>query len=86
MRASGTFSPADLRGTEAQVSKALTDAGLPSTPARAWLSSAAGRLQSDAQWSLDYDADLQVASFEVWKDGNLLFGLDDWLPSPGPLD
>ena len=24
----------------------------------------------------------QVASFEVWKDGQLVFGLDDWLPSP----
>ena len=84
MRASGTFSPGDLSGTEAQVAKALTEAGLPATVARAWLSSAAGRLQSDAQWSLDYDADLQVASFEVWKDGQLVFGLDDWLPTPRP--
>ena len=86
MRASGTFSPGDLNGTEAQVSKALAEAGLPATAAHAWLASAAGRLQSDAQWSLDYDADLQVASFEVWKDGQLVFGLDDWLPSPRPRD
>ena len=84
MRASGTFSPADLNGTEAQVSQALTEAGLPPTAARGWLSSAAGRLRTDAQWSLDYDPELQVASFEVWKDGELLFGLDDWLPSSGP--
>lgn len=81
MRASGTFSPADLAATEAQVSRALAEAGLPVTAARAWLASAAGRLQSDAQWSLDYDGDLQVASFEVWKDGQLVFGLDDWLPA-----
>ena len=29
----------------------------------------------------DYDVELQVASFEVWLDGKLVFGLDDWLPS-----
>ena len=81
MRASGIFSPQDLSATEAQVALALTQAGLPSGVARSWLSSAAGRLEHDAQWSLDYDVDLQVASFEVWKDGELLFGLDDWLPS-----
>jgi len=86
MRASGVFAPGDLSGTEAQVSRALSEAGLPTTAARAWLSSAAGRLQSEAQWSLDYDADLQVASFEVWKDGHLVFGLDDWFPCPRPLD
>ncbi len=81
MRASGTFSPADPAATEAQVARALTSAGLPASAARMWLSSAAGRLESEAQWSLDYDAVLQVASFEVWKDGQLVFGLDDWLPS-----
>ena len=81
MRASGTFSPQDLSATEAQVALALTQAGLPSGVARSWLSSAAGRLEHDAQWSLDYDVELQVASFEVWKDGKLVFGLDDWLPS-----
>ena len=81
MRASGTFSPGDLSATEAQVARALTDAGLPAGVARSWLSSAAGRLEHDAQWSLDYDVELQVASFEVWKDGKMVFGLDDWLPS-----
>ena len=81
MRASGTFSAADLRATEVQVSRALAEAGLPATVARAWLASASGRLQCDAQWTLDYDGELQVASFEVWKDGELVFGLDDWLPS-----
>ena len=81
MRASGTFSPQDLSATEAQVALALTQAGLPSGVARSWLSSAAGRLEHDAQWSLDYDVELQVASFEVWKDGKLVFGLDDLLPS-----
>ena len=85
MRASGTFSPADLAGTEKQVSKALADAGLPPTAARAWLASASGRLEHDAEWSLDYDDELQVASFEVWADGRLVFGLDDWLPLPRPL-
>ena len=81
MRASGTFTPRDLSATEAQVAQALTEAGLPAGAARSWLSSAAGRLEQDAQWSLDYDVDLQVASFEVWQDGKLVFGLDDWLPS-----
>ena len=81
MRASGIFSPRDLSGTEAQVAQALTAAGLPAGVARSWLSSAAGRLEHDAQWSLDYDVDLQVASFEVWKDGKMVFGLDDWLPT-----
>lgn len=81
MRTSGTFLPADLAATEAQVAEALVAAGLPATAARSWLSSAAGRLQTEAQWSLDYDQDLQIASFEVWKDGDLVFGLDDWLPS-----
>jgi hypothetical protein len=81
MRASGTFTPQDLPATEAQVARALADAGLPSGVARTWLSSAAGRLQHDAQWSLDYDVELQVASFEVWKDGKMVFGLDDWLPT-----
>ena len=81
MRASGTFSPQDLGATEAQVARALTDAGLPPGVARTWLSSAAGRLEHDAHWSLDYDVELQVASFEVWKDGKMVFGLDDWLPS-----
>ena len=80
MRASGTYFPADPAATEAQVSRALAEAGLPPGAARAWLSSAAGRLESEAQWSLDYDAVLQVASFELWKDGQLVFGLDDWLP------
>ena len=82
MRASGTYSATDPTATEAQVCKALQDAGLPAGAARAWLASAAGRLQTDAHWSLDYDVDLQVASFEVWQDGELVFGLDDWLP-PG---
>ena len=86
MRASGTFSPGDLTGTEAELSKALADAGLPPTAARAWLSSAAGQLDAEAQWSLDYDAELQVATFEVWLDGKVAFGLDDWLPSDRPLD
>ena len=81
MRASGRFSPADLVGTEALLARALTEVGLPGTTARAWLSSAAGRLHCEAQWSLDYDVELQVASFEVWKDGQMVFGLDDWLPS-----
>jgi len=82
MRASGTFLPQDLGATEAQVARALTEAGLPAGVARTWLSSAAGRLEHDAQWSLDYDGELQVASFEVWKDGKMVFGLDDWLPAP----
>ena len=81
MRASGTYSVADLIATEEQISRALKDAGLPPGAARGWISSAAGRLDADGQWSLDYDGELQVASFEVWKDGELLFGLDDWLPS-----
>lgn len=81
MRASGTYSAADPGATEAQVSRALHEAGLPPGVARAWLSSAAGQLQTDAHWSFDYDAELQVASFEVWQDGQLVFGLDDWLPS-----
>ena len=82
MRARGTYSPADPAATEAQVSQALLSAGLPPDAARSWLSSAEGRLQGEAQWSLDYDAELQVASFELWKDGRLVFGLDDWLPTP----
>lgn len=84
MRASGTFSPADLVGTEAAVAKALGDAGLPPTAARAWMSSAAGRLDAhaEAEWRLDYDDELQVASFEVYLDGRMVFGLDDWLPLP----
>ncbi len=81
MRASGTFFPRDLGVTEAEVARALSEAGLPVGVARSWLSSAAGRLEHDAQWSLDYDVELQVASFEVWKDGKMVFGLDDWLPS-----
>ena len=83
MRAAGTYSPADLAATERSVAAALRGAGLPPTAARSWMSSAAGRLDGDAEWSLDYDADLQVASFEVWKDGRMVFGLDDWLPQPG---
>ncbi len=86
MRATGTFSPADLAGTEAEVSKALAEAGLPPTAARAWMSSAAGRLdahaEAGARWTLDYDDELQVASFEVYLDGRMVFGLDDWLPLP----
>ena len=81
MRASGTYSPANLAATEAEVSDALRSAGLPAGVARGWLSSASTRLNAEAHWSLDYDADLQVASFEVWQDGRLVFGLDDWLPS-----
>ena len=81
MRASGSYSAADPGATEAQVSRALREAGLPPEVGRGWLSSASGSLADDGQWSLDYDAELQVASFEVWKDGRLLFGLDDWLPS-----
>ena len=80
MRASGTYLPEDPAATEREVALALRAAGLPPTAARSWLASAAGRLEAAAQWSLDYDADLQVASFEVWKDGVLVFGLDDWLP------
>ena len=81
MRASGTYSASDPRATEEQLTRALREAGLPAGVARGWLSSASGRLDGDGHWSLEYDAELQVASFEVWKDGQLLFGLDDWLPS-----
>jgi hypothetical protein len=81
MRASGTYSAADPSATEAQLARALSEAGLPAGVARGWLSSASSRLSEDGQWSLDYDAELQVASFEVWQDGRLIFGLDDWLPS-----
>lgn len=83
MRASGTFTPGDLPSTEKAVAAALSGAGLPPTAARAWLSSAAGRLEADAEWSLDYDDELQVATFEVWKEGRLVFGLDDWMPTSG---
>ena len=82
MHASGTFLPADLARTEREVADALDGAGLPGTAAKAWLASAAGRLDVEAKWSLDYDDELQVASFEVWKDGKMVFGLDDWLPLP----
>ena len=82
MRASGTYSPADLAGTERAVGQALSEAGLPPGAARAWMASAAGRLDGEAEWTLDYDGDLQVASFEVWRDGRMVFGLDDWLPLP----
>ena len=85
MRATGTFLPTDMVRTERQVSQALSGAGLPPNAARAWLASAAGRLDTEAEWSLDYDDELQVASFEVWKDGRLVFGLDDWLPLPRPV-
>lgn len=86
MGASGNFLPDDLTGTEAQIANALAHEGLPPTAARAWLSSAAGRVSTGGRWSLDYDADLQVASFEVWQDGQLVFGLDDWLPLVFPGD
>ena len=81
MCVSGTYDAGDPAGTEAQLSRALREAGLPPAVARGWLSSASGRLAGDGQWSLDYDVELQVASFEVWADGRLVFGLDDWLPS-----
>lgn len=82
MRASGTFTPADLATTEADVARALAGAGLPPTAARTWLASAAGRLDTVAEWTLEYDSELQVATFEVSRDGVLVFGLDDWLPLP----
>lgn len=84
MRARGTFSPGDLPGTEQQLVAALRDAGLPPGQARAWLSSAASRTDVPAEWSFDYDDDLQLASFEVWVDGRMVFGLDDWLPRSAP--
>ena len=76
----GAFRPGDLASTEAEVQQALASLRLPASAARLWLSSAAGRLDCDAEWALDYDVDLELATFEVRLDERLVFGLDDWLP------
>lgn len=76
----GAFRPDDLARTEREVQQALATLRLPASAARLWLSSAAGRLDCDAEWALEYDADLELATFEVRLDERLVFGLDDWLP------
>lgn len=80
MRISGAYLPDDLMATEAGVRRALEQLRLPPSAARLWLSSAAGRLDRPAQWALDYDPDLELASFEVLLEGQLVFGIDDLLP------
>jgi hypothetical protein len=80
VRIEGTYRPDDGAGTEAGVGLALEQLGLPPTAARLWLASAAGRLGTPARWVLDYDPDLELATFEVHVDGHMVFGLDDWLP------
>lgn len=80
MRISGAYLPDDLTATEAEVRRALEALRLPASAARMWLSSAAGRLDRPAVWALDYDVDLELATFEVLLDEQLVFGLDDWLP------
>lgn len=80
MRLSGTYLPDDPTATEAEVRRALAALHLPPSAARMWLSSAAGRLDERAEWVLDYDADLELATFEVRVGERVVFGLDDWLP------
>lgn len=80
MRITGDYLPADPTRTEREVQRALETLQLPVSAARMWLSSAAGRLDRPAQWALDYDPELELATFEVQLGGRLVFGLDDWLP------
>lgn len=80
MRITGDYLPDDLTRTERDVQRALESLRLPVSAARMWLSSAAGRLDRPARWALDYDPDLELATFEVQLGGRLVFGLDDWLP------
>lgn len=80
VRITGTYLPDDLVQTEREVQRALEAMRLPVSAARMWLSSAAGRLDRPAEWALDYDPDLELATFEVLLGGRLVFGLDDLLP------
>lgn len=84
MRISGAYQPDDLTATEAGVRRALEQLRLPASAARLWLSSAAGRLDRTAEWAVDYDPDLELATFEVLLDGRLVFGIDDLLPQLRP--
>ena len=80
MRITGAYLPDDPTATEAGVRRALERLQLPPSAARLWLSSAAGRLDRPAEWAVDYDPDLELATFEVLLDGRLVFGIDDLLP------
>jgi hypothetical protein len=80
VRISGAYLPDDLTATEAGIRRALEQLRLPPSAARLWLSSAAGRLDQPAEWLLDYDPDLELATFEVLLDSRLVFGIDDLLP------
>jgi hypothetical protein len=84
VRISGVYLPDDLTATEAAVRRALEQLRLPPSAARLWLSSAAGRLDRPAEWALDYDPDLELATFEVLLDSRLVFGIDDLLPQVRP--
>jgi hypothetical protein len=80
VRIRGAYRPDDLPATEGEVKQALTELRLPPGAASLWLSSAAGRLDTQAEWALDYDPELELATFEVRAGDRLVFGLDDWLP------
>lgn len=80
MRICGPYLPDDLTATETALRRALEQLRLPASAARLWLSSAAGRLDRAAEWALDYDPDLELATFEVLIQGRLVFGIDDLLP------
>jgi hypothetical protein len=81
VRATGTFHAADARATAQEVGSALSAWGVRTSAPAMWAASAAERVRDaeGAQWTVEWDEDLRLVSFEVWQAGHRLFGLDDWL-------
>ena len=81
MRATGTYDATDVRGTAQQVGTRLTAWGVTTSAPALWAASAAEHVRdaTGAEWTVEWDEDLRLVSFEVWQAGRRLFGLDDWL-------
>ena len=80
MRATGPYDGTDTSVAGKEVAGVLERWGLRSSASRAWLQVAGahiGRVQGE--WVVEYDADLQLVSFEVWAAEQRLFGIDDLL-------
>ena len=70
-----------MRGTAEQVGSHLSGWGVATSAPALWAASAAAHVHDaeGAEWTVEWDEDLQLVSFEVWQAGRRLFGLDDWL-------
>ena len=84
VRATGPFDSTDPYAAALLVKAAAEGWGIGLPAVGPWTRVAAARLSGElAEWTLEYDPDLHLASFEVFYNGTCVFGSDDIVRAQG---